>query len=65
MVDEGPGVAPDQVRHLFQRTPTRPKEKQPVGLGLGLYVAAAAIRMHRGTIDYAPGPRGGASFTVR
>src|SRR5262249_45717411 len=33
VVDEGPGIAPDQVRHLFQRTTVRPKEKQPAGLG--------------------------------
>jgi signal transduction histidine kinase len=65
VTDEGPGVPAEQERHLFEREPPGGRLPPSSSLGLGLFVAAAAVRLHGGTIAHARGPRGGATFTVR
>jgi two-component system OmpR family sensor kinase len=60
VADRGPGVA-DKVRNsLFLPFAARGGEEHS---GLGLAVAAAAVRAHGGTIEYRDRPGGGALFT--
>lgn len=58
--DEGPGVAPEILSHLFEPFVTS-KER---GTGLGLAVSHRIVREHQGTITVASNPGGGARFTV-
>lgn len=62
VADAGPGV-PSAVRErIFEAFwTTKPAGE---GTGLGLAVAAALVRAHRGQIDVAASPAGGALFTV-
>lgn len=49
--DEGPGIAPDKLPHLFDRYYRADYSGiQFSGLGLGLYISAAIIRKHGGEI---------------
>ncbi len=60
--DTGPGVAPELQPHLFSPFFTT---KQPgEGTGLGLSISYGIIQSHDGTLSYAPGPEGGAEFTI-
>jgi PAS domain S-box-containing protein len=65
--DDGPGIAPDFLPHVFERfrqadsSPTR----QYGGLGLGLAIARDIVMLHGGTIDAQNRPEGGAAFIIR
>jgi len=60
--DDGPGIAPETLPHIFDPffTTRRPGR----GTGLGLSICKTVLREHRGNIDAAPGPDGGAVFTI-
>ena len=60
VVDDGPGVAEDQLGRLFDPFST----SKPQGTGLGLFVSRLAIDDHGGQLDVEPGPGRGARFTV-
>jgi signal transduction histidine kinase len=64
VTDEGEGIAPDQLPHvfeLFQRATTT-----GTGLGIGLAVVRALVEAHGGHVTAASGGIGqGATFTVR
>ncbi|AUX24730.1 ATPase [Sorangium cellulosum] len=61
--DEGPGVAPSIVPHLFQKFV---RGRDPgAGSGLGLYGARIAVERWGGAIGYEARPEGGASFWIR
>ncbi len=56
--DEGPGIAPEDIPHVFDRFYRAPlMARQTKGAGLGLYLARAVIEAHDGHmwIDTAPG----------
>ncbi|HSK88923.1 MAG TPA: ATP-binding protein, partial [Anaerolineales bacterium] len=56
--DEGPGIAPEDIPHIFDRFYRAPEmARQTKGAGLGLYLARAIIEAHDGSIwvDTAPG----------
>ena len=56
--DNGPGVAPEDIPHIFDRFYRAPEmARQTKGAGLGLYLARAIIEAHRGRIwvDAVPG----------
>jgi PAS domain S-box-containing protein len=56
--DEGPGIAPDDIPHVFDRFYRAPDmARQTKGAGLGLYLTRAIIEAHNGRIwvDSAPG----------
>jgi two-component system OmpR family sensor kinase len=67
VVDEGPGIPPADLSNLFQRfyRSQYSRDRASGGAGLGLSIVKAIVTSHRGTIEAANRPEGGASFTVR
>ncbi len=64
VIDDGPGIAPDLLPHLFKLT-ARAASNRIDGAGLGLTIAARLLRNQGGTIDAANAPRRGAILTIR
>jgi signal transduction histidine kinase len=60
VIDEGPGIPPDQMARLFDRYAT----DRPEGLGLGLYLAQRVARLHGGDLTAESGPGKGARFVL-
>jgi two-component system OmpR family sensor kinase len=67
VVDEGPGLSPQEASRVFERfyrsDPSRSRGSG--GTGLGLSIVGAIVAAHGGTVSVAPGPHGGALFAVR
>lgn len=63
--DEGPGVPPDALPHLFERFYRGDSARGRGGAGLGLTVAAAIVAAHQGSISAEPGSEGGLRVMVR
>ncbi len=65
--DDGPGMDPDQVAHVFERfyrsDPSR--SRLHGGAGLGLSIVAAIVTAHGGTVTAASTIGQGTTFTVR
>jgi signal transduction histidine kinase len=61
MSDEGPGVAPELLPHLFERFTAGAGSQ---GLGLGLYLARRIAEAHGGTLTVQSSPGAGACFTI-
>jgi PAS domain S-box-containing protein len=60
--DDGPGIAPDILPNIFD--PFYTTKRPGRGTGLGLSISKAILREHRGNVEAASGPGGGAVFTV-
>ncbi len=62
--DQGPGIPPDQVPHIFERfrQAGRTARERAGGLGLGLYLAKGIIEAHGGRIGVASEPGRGSTF---
>jgi len=58
--DDGPGVAPDMLAHVFE--PFRSDKED--GMGLGLAICESIVHHFDGSISAANRPEGGARFTV-
>ena len=65
--DDGPGMTPEQVAHVFERfyrsDPSR--SRLHGGAGLGLSIVSAIVAAHGGTVTAASAAGQGATFTVR
>jgi PAS domain S-box-containing protein len=63
--DDGPGIAPEDLPHLFRRyyRGTRPSARQ--GTGLGLYVTRKLTEAQGGAVTVDSPPGRGATFRVR
>jgi signal transduction histidine kinase len=59
--DDGHGMTPEQVAHLFE--PYRTSKEH--GTGLGLMISARIVRDHGGTISVESEPEKGTAFTIR
>jgi PAS domain S-box-containing protein len=62
VTDDGPGIAPDQLAHVFERYWTGTKERHR-GTGLGLYIARGIVNAHGGRIWVDSQPGAGSTFT--
>ena len=62
--DTGPGIAEDDLPHLFERY-YRGKDAGPNSVGIGLAFTQQVIRALGGTVKAQNRPEGGAMFTVR
>lgn len=60
VVDEGPGIAPEFLPHVFERFATSERG----GLGLGLYIAKRIAEVHGGDLSVESQPGKGARFTL-
>jgi signal transduction histidine kinase len=61
VTDQGPGVAPELLPHLFERFTAGAGSQ---GLGLGLYLARRIAEAHGGTLTVQSSPGAGACFTI-
>jgi signal transduction histidine kinase len=64
IADQGPGVSPDILPHLFERFYRVDSARGRGGAGLGLTVAAAIVGAHGGTIAARPASPTGLAVTV-
>lgn len=67
ILDNGPGVPPDEAAHVFERffRGRAEDEMQLSGLGIGLSIAKDIVERHGGSIALVNRPEGGAMLTVR
>ncbi|HET6380649.1 MAG TPA: HAMP domain-containing sensor histidine kinase [candidate division Zixibacteria bacterium] len=65
--DSGPGIAPDELPHIFDRfyRGTNVGAARASGSGLGLAIARSIAEMHGGDIEVVSSLGEGATFTVR
>ncbi|MBU6532514.1 sensor histidine kinase [Streptomyces sp. A108] len=66
VVDDGPGIAPDDARHVFSRF-YRAGRRDPdrvAGSGLGLAIASAIAEAHDGRLELDGRPEGGCVFRL-
>jgi signal transduction histidine kinase len=62
--DTGPGIAPRDLPHVFDRFYRADRERRDEGSGLGLAIARWIVETHGGRITAANAPDHGAVFTV-
>lgn len=62
--DHGPGVADEDLPHLFDRFYRGATSRRLPGTGLGLAIVRQVAEGHGGTVDVANEPGGGARFTL-
>ncbi len=64
--DEGVGIKPAVVPHLFERSYRAPDSSTRAvpGMGIGLYVVREIVAMHGGTVEVESVPGKGSTFTV-
>jgi two-component system CheB/CheR fusion protein len=64
VTDNGDGISPDQLEHIFE--PFYGHGLSRAGLGIGLTIARRLAELHGGSITASSaGPRAGSTFTVR
>ena len=62
--DNGCGIHPEDLHHIFKRFYRSRFSKDTQGVGLGLPLAKAIVEAHSGTIEVDSAPGAGAAFTV-
>lgn len=64
VTDEGPGLEPELIEHLFDRFARGEHSEGKEGFGLGLAISKLIVEHHGGRISVSNNPTGGAKFTV-
>jgi len=57
--DDGPGIKPDQLAHLFQPFVRGDSARSTSGTGLGLAIVQRIIDAHQGSLEIGESERGG------
>lgn len=63
--DEGPGIAPADLPHVFERFYRSAEARSLPGSGLGLAIVRQIVERHGGVVEAGQGPAGGALLTAR
>ena len=63
--DQGPGIADEDLPHVFDRFWRSPSSRNHPGSGLGLSIVAQTIKAHGGWVKAGHSAEGGAEFIVR
>jgi signal transduction histidine kinase len=64
--DEGEGISPEFLPHMFDELRQEEKGKRAGGLGLGLHIVKTIVEMHGGTVEaHSEGAGRGATFVVK
>ncbi|MFK3734128.1 sensor histidine kinase [Streptomyces sp. NPDC088090] len=63
--DHGPGIAPDELPHVFDRFWRSPSARSLPGSGLGLSIVARTVKQAGGSATLSPAPGGGTRATLR
>ena len=64
IADSGPGIAADDLPHIFNPYYSASKKHQKTGTGLGLYIAKGIVDAHGGTIRCVSEPGVGTTFNI-
>jgi len=64
VTDEGPGIDPADLPHIFDRFYRSSEARTLPGSGLGLSIVKRAAERHGGTVDVESAPGGGTTFTL-
>ena len=64
--DEGPGLSPSQIEHIFNRFERLAAKHKVAGssTGLGLFIVKQFVEMHGGSVQVESSPGEGSTFTV-
>lgn len=65
VTDQGPGIAEEDLPHIFDRFYRSDRSRNTPGTGLGLSIVAHTVEAHGGTIKASNNPDGGAEFTLK
>lgn len=63
--DDGPGIEPEFIPHMFDRYSPRSRRRQKLGSGLGLFICKAIVELHEGSITVKSELGKGATFRIR
>ncbi len=63
--DQGPGIGPAELPHIFEQFYTGDPSRQGSSTGLGLAIARRIVEAHAGTITVSSTPGRGATFQIR
>ena len=64
IADEGPGIAEEDLPHVFDRFYRTDKARTTPGTGLGLSIVDHTVKAHGGSVAAGRAPEGGAEFIV-
>jgi two-component system, OmpR family, sensor histidine kinase MprB len=62
--DQGPGIEPDDLPHVFERFYRSTESRSMPGSGLGLAIVQQVVGRHSGTVTAGAAPGGGARMTM-
>ncbi len=65
IIDQGPGIAEDDIEHIFDRFYRSDRARNTPGTGLGLSIVAHTAAAHGGSVRVGNQPGGGGRFTLR
>lgn len=65
VIDSGPGIAEEDLPHIFDRFYRSDRARNTPGTGLGLSIVAHTVDAHHGTVRASNHLDGGAQFTMR
>jgi signal transduction histidine kinase len=64
IADTGPGIAPEDLPHIFDPYYSASRKHQKTGTGLGLYIGKGIVDAHRGRMDCTSEPGVGTKFSI-